>query len=58
MLIKPYMNQNLEKLKLCKNRADLAQLLELDIAFVNRTLFQIPIKSRYQIIEIPKKIQK
>lgn len=52
------MNQNLEKLKLCKNRADLAQLLELDIAFLNRTLFQIPIKSRYQIIEIPKKNSK
>ena len=49
------MNQNLEKLKLCKNRADLAQLLELDIAFVNRTLFQIPIKARYKIIEVPKK---
>lgn len=49
------MHLELQKLKLCKNRSDLAHLLQFDIAFLNRTLYEIPINLRYKIIEVPKK---
>lgn len=45
----------LQKLTQCRNKSDLAHLLELDIAFINRTLYEVPINLRYKIIEIPKK---